>query len=357
MQETEIKEETTTPKQHNMNRRTLLKIAGVGAGAAALATPLFTNIAGEAASTFYKGADISWAPQMEANGYTFNNSKGVKQDILTILKGYGINAIRLRTFVHPSNSPQNGHCSQSETITMIQRCVKAGMAVDLDFMFGDTWNSVGAQTPPAAWAKMTYSQMLTAMHNYVSGFMAAMKTAKVAPTWVQIGNEENSGICRPTGSLASHPDQMTGLLNTAYSAVKATFPSAQVVIHIAQPQKLAVAENFLDTYKKLGGKWDVTGFSSYGSGGSLPGIITNMSTVQSRYKKPVMQVEFGGPVGRPTQVRNDLTTLVKGIKGFGGLGIFYWEPEGYSPFTGYNLTAWDAKTKRPTAALDGFLND
>ena len=77
---------------------------------------------------------------MEALGYKFYNSKGVQQDILTILKGYGINAIRLRTFVHPSNSPQNGHCSQSETIAMALRCKNAGMKVDIDFMFGDTWN-------------------------------------------------------------------------------------------------------------------------------------------------------------------------------------------------------------------------
>ena len=345
------------PQEQGLNRRTLLKIGGAVAGAAALATPLLTNIASEAASTFYKGADISWAPQMEANGYYFKNSKGVRQDILTILKGYGINAIRLRTFVHPSSSPQNGHCSQSETIAMIKRVKAAGMAVDLDFMFGDTWNSVGSQNPPAAWAKMTYSQMLTAMHDYVSGFMSAMKASNVAPTWVQIGNEENSGICHPVGSLSSHPSQMTGLLNTAYSAIKATFPSAQVVVHLAQPQKLTVVENFFDTYKRLGGKWDVTGFSSYGSGSEIPGIVSNMSTAQSRYGKPVMQVEFGGPVTNPTKVRNDLTSYIKGVKKFGGLGVFYWEPEGYSPFTNYDLVAWDSATREPTAAMDGFLND
>ena len=356
MQDTAIMEEEITEKRPEISRRTLLKIAGAGAGALALASPLFTNIAGEAASTFYKGADVSWLPQMEANGYKFYNSKGVEQDVLTILKGYGMNAIRLRTFVHPSNNIGSGHCSQSETIAMIVRCKKAGMAVDLDFMFGDTWNSLGKQNPPAAWANLSYSAMLTAMHNYVSGFMTAMKASNVAPTWVQIGNEENSGICRPTGSLSGHPDQMTGLLNTAYSAIKATFPSALVVIHLAQPQKLSVAENFLDVYKAHGGKWDVTGFSSYASGSALPGIISAMSTVQSRYRKPVMQVEFGGPVGRPAQVSKDITTLIKGIKGFGGMGLFYWEPEGYWSIRSSDTAAWDATTRRPTAALNGFLN-
>ena len=119
LQDTTIIEDENAEKQPGISRRTLLKIAGAGAGALALASPLFTNIAGEAASTFYKGADVSWLPQMEANGYKFYNSTGVEQDVLTILKGYGMNAIRLRTFVNPSNNIGSGHCSQSETIAMM----------------------------------------------------------------------------------------------------------------------------------------------------------------------------------------------------------------------------------------------
>jgi hypothetical protein len=203
---------------------------------------------------------------------------------------------------------------------------------------------------------LSYSAMLTAMHNYVSGFMTAAKAKGVTPTWVQIGNEENSGICHPVGSLSSHPDQLTGLLNTAYSAIKATFPSTQVIVHLAQPQKIASIENFLDTYKAHGGKWDITGFSSYGSGTEIPGIIANMATIKARYGKPVIQVEFGGPVSEPAKVEKDLETYITGLKGFGGLGLFYWEPEGYAPFTNYTLGAWNSSTKRPTAALNGFLN-
>ncbi|MEU6251468.1 hypothetical protein [Streptomyces sp. NPDC047043] len=33
--------------------------------------------------------------------------------------------------------------------------------------FGDTWNSVGVQNPPAAWANMNYSHMRDAMYDYV----------------------------------------------------------------------------------------------------------------------------------------------------------------------------------------------
>src|SRR5262249_24438540 len=150
----------------------------------------------------------SWLPQMEANGYTFYDSSGVQRDLLTILKGYGINAIRLRTWVNPSGDPSNGHCSIDETAAMAKRCKSAGLPVDIDFHFGDTWNSAGVQNPPAAWASMSYSQMLQAMYDYVYHSMNVIKANGVTPGWVQIGNETNGGICHPVGSV-SKPAQMT----------------------------------------------------------------------------------------------------------------------------------------------------
>src|SRR6185312_3816053 len=112
------------------SRRNVLRAAAAGAGAFAIAGPAAVRPArSDAATAFYKGADISWAQQMEAHGYYWKNSSGVKQDIFTILKGYGISAIRLRTFVNPSSDPANGHCSISETAAMAVRAKDAGMAV------------------------------------------------------------------------------------------------------------------------------------------------------------------------------------------------------------------------------------
>lgn len=50
---------------------------------------------------FAKGADISWLPQMEATGFKFYNAERVEEDCYKILKDYGINSIRLRTWVNP----------------------------------------------------------------------------------------------------------------------------------------------------------------------------------------------------------------------------------------------------------------
>ncbi|WP_158852578.1 glycosyl hydrolase 53 family protein [Saccharothrix deserti] len=336
-----------------ISRRSVLLGAAAGAGALALGADALAPTA--EAATFVKGADISWMPQMEANGYYWNNKSGQRQDLFTILKGYGITAISLRTWVNPSNSPANGHCSIEETARMAVRCRDAGLQVLLGFHFGDTWNSVGVQNPPAAWANMSYSQMLDAMRNYVSRSLNLFKSSGVTPGWVKIGNETNSGICKPVGSI-SRPAQMTGLLNAAYDVSKQVFPTTPVMVHLAQPQKLDSIQNFLNAYRNNGGRWDITGLSSYAQGGNVAPVLANMRTIQSSYGKPVMQVEYGGPRDKATQVRDGLRQFITGLKGFGGLGTFFWEPEGYSPFTGYGSTAWDPGTRRPTAAMDGFLN-
>ena len=338
----------------SISRRHLLRAGTLGAGALALGR--FGGLGGgraEAATTFYKGADVSWVPQMEANGYYWLNSSGVKEDILTILKGYGMSAVRLRTWVNPSSDPANGHCSISETAAMAVRVKDAGMDVNIDYHFGDTWNSVGVQNPPAAWASMTYSEMLSAMYTYVYHTMNVIKANGVTPKWVQIGNEINSGICHPIGSV-SNPTQMTGLLNAAHDMVKEVFPSTNVMIHLAQPQNYSSMTTFFDAFAGNGGTWDWNGFSSYGSTAYAAGIVANMAEISNAYSKPFMQVEFGGVVSKVTSTEDALEAYLKALVANGGQGLLYWEPEVMTPFDTYDMGAWDSTTYEPTAALNGF---
>jgi arabinogalactan endo-1,4-beta-galactosidase len=339
----------------------LKTMAAAGAvGAAAGAGGLIVNAAKQiimpepvSAATFWKGADVSWLPEMEAKGYKFFNTDGAEEDCLSILKGYGVNAIRLRTWVNPSNDPVNGNCNQAQTIAMAVRCKNAGLPVDIDFHFGDTWNSVGGQTPPAAWAKMDYSEMLNAMYSYVYNFMEVMKYNKVTPGWVQLGNEINSGICHPIGEL-SNASQMTGLLNAAHDMVKEVFPSTPTIIHLAQPQKSSGVTDMLNAYVANGGKWDITGFSSYGSGSEVAPIVANMAGFQKQYGKPVMQVEFGGNSNNPSGTAASMKGYIDGVRNFGGLGVFYWEPEVYAPFDTYAAGAWNTNGKPIAQILDAY---
>ncbi|MFF5369945.1 glycosyl hydrolase 53 family protein [Streptomyces sp. NPDC013187] len=343
-----------TPAPARISRRTLLKATTATAGALATAAALGElETPAHAAAGFVKGVDISWVPQMEARGYSWKNAGGQTQDLLTILKGYGITAVRLRTFVNPSGDPANGHCGINEVAAFAKRVKAAGMSIMLDYMFGDTWNSVGVQNPPAAWKNLGYSQMLTAMSSYVHQTMTVMKTNDVLPSWVQIGNEINSGICRPVGSVSS-PVQMTGLLNAAYTQVKTVSPNSTVCIHLAQPQKYDVMTTFFSRFAANGGKWDMSVFSSYGSADVAPGIVENMRKISAAYGKPFLQSEFGGRVDRAASTRAALVAYTQALKAAGGQGIFYWEPECMSPFTGYNMGAWDSASKRPTSIMSGF---
>ncbi|MGW0611452.1 glycosyl hydrolase 53 family protein [Streptomyces sp. NPDC002788] len=345
---------TAAPASARISRRTLLKATTATAGAIATAATLAElETPATAAAAFVKGVDISWVPQMEARGFSWRNANGQPQDLLTILKGYGITAVRLRTFVNPSSHPANGHCGIDEVAAFAKRVKAAGMSIMLDYMFGDTWNSVGVQNPPAAWRSMSYSQMVTAMSAYVNRTMTVMRNNDVLPAWVQIGNEINSGICRPVGSV-SNPAQMTGLLNAAYTQVKAVSPNSAVCIHLAQPQKYEVMTTFFSRFAAAGGKWDMSVFSSYGSADVAPGIVANMRRISEAYGKPFLQSEFGGRVDRVSSTRAALVAYTKALKANGGQGIFYWEPECMSPFTGYDMGAWDSATKRPTAIMNGF---
>lgn len=329
-------------------------LQGTAAGASALALGRLAAAPPAAAATaFAKGADISWVQQMEAGGYYWKNASGARQDILAILKGYGLSAIRLRTFVNPSGDPVNGHCGINETAAMAVRVQNAGMAVGIDYHFGDTWNSVGHQNPPAAWAGMTYSQMLSAMNTYVSQTMNVLRSSGVSPTWVQIGNEINSGICHPVGTV-SIPAQMTGLLNAAHDRVKEVFPGTRVMIHLAQPQNYSSMQTFFSGYSAHGGKWDMNGFSSYGSADVAAGIVANMKSISDAYGKPYMQVEFGGRVDRASSTQAALQAYLTALKNNGGQGLLYWEPEVYSPFTTYTMGAWDSSTREPTTIMNGF---
>ncbi|MFJ4621536.1 glycosyl hydrolase 53 family protein [Streptomyces sp. NPDC088812] len=262
----------------------------------------------------------------------------------------------MRTFVDPSDDPVDGHCGAAETVAFAERCRTAGLQVMVDMHFGDTWNSLGKQNPPAAWAGLSYADMRQEMYDYVYHLMNQLKTAKVTPAWVQLGNETNLGICGATGSVTYAPAQMTGLLNAAHEMVKEVFPAAQTVIHLAQPQNYSTVVNWLDTYSEYGGNWDVTGFSSYASGtATIDTIVANYVDCQARYGKLVIQVEFGGRYDRADRTYTDLAYFIQRNRSAGVQGLFYWEPEMYTPFDTYTMGAWNPTTRMPTRAMDAFL--
>ena len=78
---------------------------------------------------FIKGVDISWLTEMEAAGRKFYNSAGSEQDCMQILKGLGMNTIRLRVWVNPSNGWNN----TADVVAKAIRAKNVGMKILIDF--------------------------------------------------------------------------------------------------------------------------------------------------------------------------------------------------------------------------------
>jgi len=313
---------------------------------------------------FVKGADISWLPQMEATGYIFYNDKGVEQDCFQILKDHGINAIRLRTWVKPSNDRLSGHCNKEETVSMAMRAQKWGMSVMIDFHYSDSWADPGKQKKPAAWEGHNIPLLLTDIYDYTYDVMSVLKSSGISPDWVQIGNEIPGGMIYPEGST-SNWSQLVQLINKGYDAVKAVSPLSKVILHIDQGNNNSRFRWWFDNAKMNGAKYDIIGLSYYpywleGQPDftlSVDDLGNNLTDMAIRYGKEVMVVEVGGEDIKAQNTYDMLVAVqekVRSVPEGKGLGVFYWEPEGAKSWSGYSLSAWGADGK-PTIALDAFL--
>jgi arabinogalactan endo-1,4-beta-galactosidase len=305
---------------------------------------------------FANGADVGWLSQMEARGYVFKNSSGVKENCLDILKEKGINALRFRVWVNPSG----GYCGKQDVAYMAHRADSMGFNVLIDFHLSDTWADPAHQTKPAAWANDTFPQLLSDVYNHVYGVLDTLKSIGVVPKWVQIGNETNNGTLWPDGMATTHMANFAAIVDTGYAAVKAVDSSIQVIVHLSNGHDDKMYRWMFDGLKSYGARWDIIGMSVYPYWAYLPWqtddslALQTMEDMISRYNTKVMVVEAGYLYNDPIDANHYLLDLIAKTKSVGGLGVFYWEPESYN-WNGYQLGAWDPATQEPTVAMDAFL--
>lgn len=306
--------------------------------------------------TLIKGADVSWLTEMEAANIKFYNASGTQQDLFTILKGEGMNTVRLRVWVNPSNA----YNSKADVVAKAVRAKNAGMRILIDFHYSDTWADPGHQTKPAAWASQDIAGLKTSLATHTTDVLNALKTAGVTPDWVQVGNETNDGMLWPEGKASTNMNNFAQLINAGYDAVKSVFPAAKVIVHLSNGYDNALFRWMFDGLKSNGAKWDVIGLSLYPSITNWSTLnsqcLSNMNDMVSRYGKEVMIVEVGMPWDQPSTSNAfiaDLFSKVKSVSSGKGLGVLYWEPEAYNNWQGYTLGAFDNSGK-PTTALDAF---
>jgi arabinogalactan endo-1,4-beta-galactosidase len=293
---------------------------------------------------------------MESSGKKFYNSTGTETECMTLLKSLGMNSIRLRVWVNPTD----GWCNTADLLVKALRAKNLGMRIMIDFHYSDTWADPSKQTKPAAWTSLSFTDLKTAVSTHTTVVLTTLKNNGITPQWVQVGNETGNGMLWEDGKASTNMANYAALNNAGYDAVKAVFPTAKVIVHIQNGNDNSLFRWIFDGLKNNGGKWDVIGMSLYPSTSDWSTYNTqclaNMNDMVSRYSKEVMIVECGMSWDSPTVCKSFLTDLIaktKTVTNGKGLGVFYWEPESYGNWNNYTLGAFD-NTGKPTAAMDAF---
>lgn len=306
---------------------------------------------------FYVGADLSFLQQIESGGSVFKEN-GTPKDILTILKGHGINTIRLRIW----NSPADGWNDLTKTLAMAKRVKNAGLSLLLDFHYSDTWADPGKQTKPAAWQSLSFTSLTDSVSQYTARVILALKAQGTRPQLVQVGNEITCGFLWPDGSVCDtnnttkHWQNFCTLLKAGIKAVRDNLSadSTAIMIHIDRGGDYSGASWFFDDLNAQGVQYDYIGLSYYPWWhGDLTALTGNISKLASRYGKKIIIAETAYPwtlswndgtnniVGSSSQLlagypatpdgqyqflKNEIALLKQLPSGLGA-GVFYWEPD------------------------------
>lgn len=301
-------------------------------------------------TVFAHGADVSWITELEHKGYTFSNSNGVEKECMELLRDdCGVNSIRLRVWVNPSQGWNNIH----DVAIKARRANNLGQRVMIDFHFSDTWADPGAQITPAAWADMDLQQLKGAMGNHISEMLETLRKIGVSPEWVQLGNETRTGMMYPLGAIDAHFGE---LVDYGYGIVKQIFPEAKVIVHIDCGDQLELYTRVFDLMKAGNYNYDMIGISLYPEPSIWETIVNkcleNIRTLNSRYGKRLVIAEVGMDYREADTADAMMRKLYRGCVDSGVVdGIFWWEPEAPAA-EGYMKGCFDNGT--PTKALDIF---
>lgn len=296
------------------------------------------------ASSFAYGADIGWLQQLEDEGVRWLDDTDKLEDPLLILKNHGINSVRLRVFVNPSENyywlkdgttwTMLGYSDKEGVLAAAKRAQALGMRVMVNFHYSDVFADPGHQIKPIAWSNYSFNQLQTAVYDHTYDVMNTLKNNGIIPEWVQVGNEMNPGVLLPSGSTDNF-NNLTALLNKGYDAVKAVSPSSKVVSHLAHGDNNSQFRWWFDNFFNHGGKTDVIGVSFYPYWEGKPywevtdDLSSNLNDIATRYNKEVMVVEVGGDEDDPIDsywTIYDTINVVKDVPNNKGIGVFYWEP-------------------------------
>ena len=336
--------------------------------------------------TFWLGADISWATEMESRGENLYGFEGDEaKECSALMKELGLNALRFRVWVDPIG----GFCDKRDLLEKCRRAKAQGMAIMVDFHYSDYWADPQHQPVPKAWQGHSFEQMKEDLRAHTVEVLQMLKDNGIEPEWVQIGNETTHGLLwdyqRGRGIMGSTereyadtvghidfaPGQYAGFIQAGHEAAKSVFPRTKTIVHLDDGWNFDVYEKNLGVLEKYGVEYDMVGMSLYpywarekgrnDADGVISDCIANIKKVHSRFGKETIIVETGFEVdeNNPTVLedgRKQLARIISEARNNTGghcHGVFYWEPE-CRP-SRYRLGAFGSDG-RPTAIMRGFTD-
>src|SRR3954468_22100852 len=147
--------------------RAAMLLAALALPASLLTTPTSASAAG---SLTMLGADVSTAQRALDLGAKYYDASGSAKDPLDILKGLGVNYVRLRVW----NNPASGYNNKAKVLSYARTVKAKGLGLMIDFHYYDPWAEPGKQYKPAAWSGHGISRLQTDVYNYTSDVCAGL---------------------------------------------------------------------------------------------------------------------------------------------------------------------------------------
>jgi arabinogalactan endo-1,4-beta-galactosidase len=313
----------------------------------AAATALVLLASAARADDFVYGADLSFANEMNDCGAVYRDG-GKPGDVFAILKAHGTNLVRLRLWNNPDWTK---YSTLADVERAIARAKANGQKVLLDFHYSDDWADANKQIVPAAWKGLDDAAMAKAVYQFTHDTLMALAAAKLAPDYVQVGNETNVEVMMPSETKAPIAwARNAKLLNAGIKAVRDADPAIKVMLHIAQPEN---AEPWFEAAAAAGvTDFDLIGLSYYPkwSKYNLVGLGAVINRLRYRFPRTsVWVVETAYPwttawndsmaniLGadsvlagyRPEKEdqKRYLVDLTQAVIASGGSAVVYWAPD------------------------------
>jgi arabinogalactan endo-1,4-beta-galactosidase len=307
---------------------------------------------------FVMGADLSYVNVIQEEGGRYLENGELKNPF-TIFAKNGTNLVRVRLWHNPEWQVQQYGSMRYSHLADVEKTIKRakdeGMAVNLDFHYSDEWADPSKQFVPKAWEGLDLSTLSDSIYNYTLNTLNYLKSKNLTPEYVQVGNENNGGMCWPIGRVQNgNWSNFAALLQSGIKAVREFSATSdikpKIILHVAQLQN---AGWWTEGVIEKGGvtDFDVIGLSHYfvwSEVSTMAGVTNTIADLVSKYNKEVMIVETAYPwtssnadgynniipgtvgvenfgVSKEGQLEY-MKALVQAIIDGGGTGIMYWEP-------------------------------